>query len=360
MAKPLLLALDDEKDNLDLIQRALRPDFEVITALSGKDALEQFSDKDFAVVLSDQKMPNMTGVEFLQESLKRQPGTVRILITGYSDIDSVIDAVNKGSIHRYIKKPWRKDELVREIKEAMQLQSLIGENKDMIHALKVANQKLEEQQAMLRKNLDERSKELFEANRHLTELNEVLKSQSMKDGLTGLYNHKAFQEKLRAELAASKENNLPVSLIFFDVDHFKQYNDKHGHQAGDELLKMVGMLLSKTSRVEHSQARNMDTIARYGGEEFAVILPNTPIEGALIKAERIRKMIHQHTFFGMETQPLGKITVSIGIATFPDDAKSAEELIELADQAMYASKRAGRNQVKRSRDTSSANENLTA
>lgn len=346
MSKPFLLALDDEQDNLDLIQRALRSEYEIVTRTSGKDALQLFDDHDFAVILSDQRMPEMTGVEFLQESLKRQPTAIRVLITGYSDIESVIEAVNKGAIHRYVKKPWRKDELIREINEATERQTLLFENQRMIKELKDANEKLAAQHQLLQKNLDDRSKQLLETNEKLQILNEVLKSQSMHDGLTGLVNHISFQHRLREELSRAVRNNSPLSLLFIDVDHFKNFNDKNGHQAGDELLKIVADLLSKSSRADAAKLRQSDIVARYGGEEFAAILPDTPIEGAMIKAERIRKAISQLEFKGMENQPMKHMSVSIGVASYPTDALTAEKLIEFADSAMYDAKHSGRNQVK--------------
>ena len=353
MTKPHLLAVDDEQDNLDLIQRALRTEFDVSTSLSGKDALRLFEDKDFTIILSDQRMPEMTGVDFLKESLKRQPTATRILITGYSDIESVIDAVNKGSIHRYIKKPWRKDELIREIQEALQFQRLVFDNQRMVEELRDANEKLEAQQLLLQKNLDERSRELFEANQRLTLLNEKLKSQSTRDGLTDLYNHISFQQKLRDEMERARQRTSPLSLLFLDVDHFKNFNDKNGHPAGDDLLKTLASLLTKSSRADNTNARNPDIVARYGGEEFAVILPDTPFEGAMIKAERIRKAVHQLVHPGMESQPSGRITVSVGVASYPEDAIDSEKLIEHADRAMYVAKHQGRNQTKAFRELDS-------
>ena len=340
-----ILAVDDEKDNLDLLKRALRKDYEVFSSTSPQEALVLLEDHDFHVILSDQRMPDMAGTEFLAQSLERQPSAIRILITGYSDIDAVIDAINKGSIHRFIKKPWRKEELIREIHTTEKLLTLMLENRQMVKALKKANDQLERQKELLAKDLDDRTKDLYRANEELKKLNEQLKGQSLRDGLTNLYNHKAFQQRLREEVYRSLRNNDKLSLIFIDVDHFKNFNDVHGHQAGDDLLRLIAALLASSSRSHNAHVRGSDVVARYGGEEFALILPETPLEGAKIKAQRIRKAIEEQKVEGMESQPLKKITVSVGISTLPDDAETPETLIEHADQAMYAAKHSGRNQA---------------
>lgn len=346
--KPKLLAVDDERDNLDLIKRALRKEFDVLAVTSAIDALKLLEHNDFAVILSDQRMPDMTGTEFLAKSLERQPSAIRMLITGYSDIEAVIDAINKGSVHRFIKKPWRKEELLREIENIQKLLTLTVENQEMVVKLKKANEELLAQKHLLSQSLDERSRELFLANEELKKYTSHLEGQTTKDGLTNLYNQKAFRQRLNEEALRSLRNKTKISVIFIDVDHFKNYNDTNGHPAGDLLLKQLADLLSNSSRnlSSASHVRQSDIVARYGGEEFALILPDTPLEGARIKAERIRKAILEETFFGMEKQPMGRITASLGIATLPDHAQTPDKLVEHADQAMYLAKKTGRNQVK--------------
>lgn len=168
---------------------------------------------------------------------------------------------------------------------------------------------------------------------------------SITDGLTGVYNHKYFQEVLIAEINRSIKYNLNLSLLMIDIDFFKRFNDEFGHQTGDDVISKIASLLKDS-------ARDGDTVARYGGEEFAIILANTPNEGAVIVAERVRKMIEQ-----LSTEER-RISVSIGLATFPlniDDysmetTSSNEiknELIKKADIALYASKDKGRNRTTR-------------
>lgn len=189
---------------------------------------------------------------------------------------------------------------------------------------------------------------------------EEIASLANRDGLTRLYNHRYFQERLRQEFSQARRQKNAVSLILCDVDHFKHYNDTNGHPAGDALLKELAQLLnyhqSRDQDVEveaptadfqdkPSMKRVTDIVARYGGEEFVMILPFTPYDGAKIKAERIRRAVAEHSFENGESQPLGRISLSIGVATYPDQASDPKELIEMADKALYMAKKRGRNMV---------------
>jgi diguanylate cyclase (GGDEF)-like protein len=155
------------------------------------------------------------------------------------------------------------------------------------------------------------------------------------DGLTGLLNHRIFQEKMTDELKRSERYSTPVSLLLTDIDHFKKVNDTYGHPVGDIVLRGVAGILKR-------EIRDIDIAARYGGEEFAVILPETDGAGAKIIAERLRNAIKAETFAaGAKTL---RVSTSIGIATAPSDARTKEELIEKADQALYHAKHHGRDQ----------------
>ncbi len=162
---------------------------------------------------------------------------------------------------------------------------------------------------------------------------EEVKAQAVTDGLTGLYNRRYFEEYLKKEVTRALRQQQAFSIIGLDLDHLKQINDKYGHAFGDLAIKTVARVLKKN-------ARSIDTAARMGGEEFNVILPGVDSNGAMIAAERIRK--------ALENEPLdtiGHITASIGVATFLEHSDNIEDIIELTDQAMYQSKRNGRNQV---------------
>jgi len=155
---------------------------------------------------------------------------------------------------------------------------------------------------------------------------------SITDGLTKLNNVRYFKEKFGVEVAKAQRIAHPLSLIFFDVDHFKNYNDKNGHPAGDALLAKMGKLLKE-------QFRSTDVIARYGGEEFVVIMPHTALVDALAKAEHFRLQVEHEPFDHEEKQPKGKLTISIGVSEFPSHASTPEQLLKAADDALYEAKK---------------------
>lgn len=156
------------------------------------------------------------------------------------------------------------------------------------------------------------------------------------DGLTGLLNKTSVYRRLRD--LVSDDTNEPLSVFLLDIDHFKQYNDSHGHLPGDELLKRMGLVLRENSR-EH------EVVGRYGGEEFLVLMPNTPKDDALRVAERIRSLVEGTPFEHAESQPTGHVTISGGVATAPADGEDVDSLLRNADAALYQAKRAGRNRV---------------
>jgi diguanylate cyclase (GGDEF)-like protein len=163
-----------------------------------------------------------------------------------------------------------------------------------------------------------------------------LQKMAVTDGLTGLYNHRHFNERLNAAFTRIKRIPEPLSLLFIDIDLFKRINDSHGHLAGDEILQGVAAVIK-------SNVREIDVLARYGGEEFAVILPGTDRKGARKMAERLRQSVAEKAFY-IDWKEI-KVTVSVGAATCPDDATEREDLIGKADQALYHAKRSGRNQT---------------
>lgn len=156
------------------------------------------------------------------------------------------------------------------------------------------------------------------------------------DGLTGLNNHRHFQEILSKELERARRYRHPLSLLLMDIDHFKTFNDTYGHPVGDLVLKEISLCIQKSIRTN-------DIPARYGGEEFTVIIPETNQANAMIIAERVRATIEKHIIHSLEKQL--RVTVSIGCATYPTQASSQQELIDLADKALYYSKGHGRNQI---------------
>lgn len=167
------------------------------------------------------------------------------------------------------------------------------------------------------------------------QLYEQMERMATTDGLTGLLNHRTFQSRFDDAMATAKRYGRKVSVVLTDVDHFKSVNDTYGHPTGDQVLKGVARILRET-------ARDTDVVARYGGEEFCIVMPETDMKGAHAIAERIRERVLKEVF-QTEQGPL-KITMSLGVATFPDHGEAKQTLIDLADQCLYFAKRHGRNQ----------------
>jgi len=184
--------------------------------------------------------------------------------------------------------------------------------------------------------LREGRRELDLIHETLRKKNEELEMLSTTDSLTGLDNHRSLMQRLDEEEARCKRERRNFSVLVGDVDHFKQYNDAFGHPAGDEVLKAI-------SDIMREAARPVDCVARYGGEEFVVLMPDTAPADALELAEHIRARVAAKKFMGR------KMTLSIGVASFPEDADNAEALISIADEALYQAKREGRDRAIRAR-----------
>lgn len=166
---------------------------------------------------------------------------------------------------------------------------------------------------------------------------------AITDRLTRLYNYGYFKEQLEKKVADFASQDLPLSLLMFDIDHFKNFNDKNGHEVANVALVGVANICVRYSRQKGD--RIPDLVARYGGEEFLILLEGIGKQQAASTAERIRKLVEEQHFEGGQNQPMGKLTISMGVASFPEDAASADELVNKADQALYKAKHAGRNNV---------------
>lgn len=169
-------------------------------------------------------------------------------------------------------------------------------------------------------------------------LREDLEREAVTDPLTGLHNRRFLMEKLRSEVERLERYGGTTSVVMLDLDYFKRYNDAHGHVAGDRVLAQL-------ARICQEEARGADVVARYGGEEFTLVLPRTPWREARRAAERLRRVIVSASFEGEEVLPGGELTVSLGVAGYPEHAESADQLIQVADRALYRAKERGRNRV---------------
>ena len=217
----------------------------------------------------------------------------------------MIEAINRAHLNHYIGKPWDETALLLAVENLLRQYRLVNENQQLIASLSAKNQALLEMNRELEAKIHERTHELAEANARLAQL-------AVTDGLTGLYNHRHFHERLTLEVERSQRSGLPLSLLMLDVDHFKQFNDTFGHPAGDEVLRQLARVLADTRRAN-------DVVARYGGEEFAVILVDTAKFTAAKVAERVRERVHGTRLLATPRRKAGQLAVSIGVATFPDD-----------------------------------------
>ncbi|MCK4837071.1 MAG: GGDEF domain-containing protein, partial [Candidatus Aminicenantes bacterium] len=182
------------------------------------------------------------------------------------------------------------------------------------------------------------SKNMRKNEKILQQLLKKTRELSITDGLTNLYNQTHFFEMLKHEIEQSRRYKQVFSLIIFDVDDFKKYNDNNGHIYGSRALEQIGSIMKKIFR-------SSDILARYGGDEYVIILPNTDKVGAFLAADRLRERVENEEFYGEKRQPKGKITISLGITGFPEHGNTVEEILSNADKALYRVKKMGGNRT---------------
>jgi diguanylate cyclase (GGDEF)-like protein len=310
-----ILVVDDEAPIRTMVSQVLvEQGYEVVQATSAERALEIFRDKHFPLVVSDIRMGRMSGLELLDEVKRLRPETLVVLMSAYVSIDSALAALKAGA-YDYLIKPFEDLELVvNVVRRAIENITLVKERNSLVEHLK-------------------------KSNKALKELSRRFRDLAIRDGLTGLYNHGYLLDALAGEVARATRYDRPLSVIFLDVDHFKEYNDQFGHQGGDMVLKQI-------SRILTNEIRKTDIAARYGGEEFVLVLPETSKENAFTVAEKIRKTVQESIVNDVADQGPTTITISAGVASYMDDGTDAHQLIAKADEAVYAVKNDGRNAVR--------------
>jgi two-component system, cell cycle response regulator len=309
-----ILVVDDESTLRSVIAEVLTDDGHTVTqAANAEEALALFREAPFPLVITDIVMGKMSGLDLLTEVKVLDPESLVIIMTSHASLETATAALRTGA-YDFLIKPF----------EDLGLITAVVNRATEKHQLLTQNLRLVEN---LRRNAEE-----------LEELNRNLKDMVNRDGLTGLFNHRYFRDALEIELARSRRHGHSFGLIFIDVDHFKHYNDTHGHLAGDDVLKGLARILT-----DHGRCTNV--CARYGGEEFVVLIPEVDKRGAHTVAEKIRKMVEEYPFRGGGSQPLGTVTISLGVAGYPGDGADSQTLIARADQALYAAKQEGRNRV---------------
>jgi len=296
-----ILVVDDDPNYRETVADLLEQEgYKVSQVDTGIASLEEVKKKFFNVVLVDFKLADITGLDLAKKIKAVDRDTYIVLVTGHASLETALKAIEmREEIYGYVVKGGDREPSLLEwtIRSALREQRLAWDK------MKAEN-------------------ELRRANRRLEEL-------SITDDLTGIYNRRHFYDKLSEVTLSAQRYKRPVSLLMFDVDHFKSYNDTRGHLAGNRILERVGRIVSE-------EIREVDWGFRYGGDEFTVILPETSKEDARVVAERIRRAFEKCKF--------DETTLSIGIAQY--DLKSdLDTLIKTADEAMYKAKSQGGNRI---------------
>jgi len=281
-----ILVFEDEAASANLMEIALKSaGYRVWPVTTAREALDLLRGNTFPVAIAELHSSSMNGIQFTREAHKISQGTNVLVVTLYSFISSAIEAMEAGA-YGYITKPLNSSEILIVVQRAVERFFLLSTSNEKDYFVDLA----------------------------------------VRDGLTGLFNRRYFNELINIEINRLKRVPAALSLLMLDIDDFKNYNDKKGHLAGDSMLKSA-------AEVFNNCVRAVDIVCRYGGEEFIIMLPQTGKSGAQIIAERLRVQCGLYL----------PTTVSIGIASLPEDAKTVEELIQKADDALYQAKRSGKN-----------------
>jgi len=325
----VVLLVDDQAMVAEGIRRMIadEPDIRFYYCSDPKKAVHEAIACKATVILQDLVMPDVDGMTLVR-FYRNNPATrdVPVIVLSSKDDPNIkSDAFDQGANDYLVKLP-EKVELLARIRS---------------HAKSYIAQK-ERDEAF--RNLSQMREQLEKMNNELARSNRELQRLSSMDGLTGLANRRQFDETLEQEWQRAIRTNMPLSLIFLDIDFFKRYNDHYGHQAGDDCLKEVAEAMQKTVH------RPADLVSRYGGEEFVMILPDTTSEGALAVAEKVLAGITDLRIPHANSAVADHLTLSIGVATAsPQESSRPAELIEAADKMLYRAKDQGRNRIETAR-----------
>jgi len=334
-----ILIVDDTPANLRLLAQMLaRAGYKVRKVMTGEMALQVVERVTPDLILLDIGLPGISGYDVCCR-LKANPATAAIPIVFLSAYDQVANKTHAFEVGGadYITKPFQTAEVRARVEYQLKLRAL--------------TQRLEEQNAALQALVCDRDAEIVrrcQAERELQAANAELMRLANLDSLTGLANRRQFAETLAREWHRLQRDPGLLSLLLVDVDWFKLYNDTYGHPAGDHCLRRVALAMQPLLK------RPADLLARYGGEEFAAILPQTDRQGAIARAEQLRRAV---AALGLPHRraPTGFVTVSIGAATVqPAPELELDEFLEGADRALYAAKVSGRDRVCHQQDRAEA------
>jgi len=321
-----VLVVDDEETVVIVVCGILEEaGYTTLQAGSGEEALDIFAINKVDMVITDVRMGGMDGFELMKRLKLIDKHLNVIVMTGYDSYDTVLKALQSGA-YDYMQKPLdNHTELLAAVDRACSSSRLIRQNAQLLHELESSHT------------------QLSRANRGLVEANHKLKKLASTDTLTLLFNRRYFDQVLRREVDRRNRYKLPLTLVMIDIDHFKEINDTHGHEAGDNALRKVASIIADC-------ARTADIVARYGGEEFVVILPQTDPENAVVFAERARAAVDAEE---LELDDVKiNLTISLGVAgTYAQGGSTdPQTLINIADKALYEAKADGRNRYVRAPD----------
>jgi response regulator RpfG family c-di-GMP phosphodiesterase len=321
---PKLLVVDDEEDNLEYLTRVFRHGFEAHCARNGREALEAIRREKYDVIITDQLMPGMTGAELLQRSIEYCPDAIRIVVTGYPDIETAIASLNEGRAFRFFTKPLDATTLVDQVKRALGEQELERENKRLIEELKVKND-------LLKGLLDEKET-LIEAKvelltNQLREELETVKAQLTCDAESGALTNGAFVARLEEELARAMRHKLPFALLAVGVVNLPAYEAAQGSTRVAELARMINELLRLGSR-------RYDVVGRADVDRFLLLLPMSNSVGAESRAARLREALAKFPFPGTHEVP--GFGFRVATASFPENGEDPATLVAAASQGLQA------------------------
>lgn len=307
----------------------------MLLAQSGEEALALLAEnQEVAAILADLRMPGLPGAELLARVSQIRPACRRAVVTGFPESDELISAINAGHLHYVITKPWKLTDLLQVVDQLVHTYKLERDNNRLLEELRAVNTQLRDHERILEAQLSERGREISAATEQLAQMGNQLDALTLRDPLTGLYTHRAFQERLREEVARAMRYSQPMSLLIADIDQFASVNYDLGYQAGDDILRRMAVIVQEDESPD--RVRSSDIVARYSGEEFVLLLPETAKPGALTKAGRLRDAVAAASFSANR-----KLTLSIGVACLPEDAADPEGLLTAAEAALRGAKRGG-------------------
>jgi diguanylate cyclase (GGDEF)-like protein len=317
-----LLLVDDEEDVCAALERVLRHDgYRILHANSGQQGLDILSQNDVGVVISDQRMPQMSGVEFLTQVKELYPKTIRIVLSGTGDFESVTGAINRGAIYKFFTKPWDNEVLRVDVMEAFWRHELAQEKDQLLGQIQSANELLAQVNLELASAVERKDSQID----HIVHF----------DALTNLPNRLLFLDRLDQELTRALRDKNMVAVLSIDLDRFKQINDSFGHPVGDQLLQAAAERLK-------SFVRSCDTVARVAGDEFSLILTEVKKTHAAGEvAQKILDSFARTPLLAGENEIF--VTLSIGISIYPVDGLNTSTLLKNSDAALHQAKEEGRN-----------------